>query len=173
MQSKAIIDRFHPLLSVILGLCYCQIGTIIGTYTGLHSVAGPIIQAFAIDIGIQTSQLANRTAIYGIEPKARNRVNTAYMLCVFSGQLVGTAVGNKLFALGGWVASGSASVGFIGLALVMCFVRGPWEKGWVGWNGGWDMRRRDIEKVSVKPPVELQRAPERDNTIENAVTAKA
>jgi hypothetical protein len=137
-------------------------GTIIGTYTGTFTIAGPIINAFLIDIGIQTSQIANRTAIFGIEPKARNRVNTAYMLCVFSGQLVGTAVGNRLFAEGGWVASGSASVGFIGLALAMCFVRGPYEKGWVGWGGGWSVRRRDLdgekkkEDVSVQPAVEVR-----------------
>jgi len=82
------------------------------------------------------------------------------MLCVFSGQLVGTAVGNRLFAEGGWVASGSASVGFIGLALMMCFVRGPWEKGWFGWGGGWSVRRRDLggEKKgesSLVPAVEM------------------
>ena len=42
------------------------------------------------------------------------------------------------------MSSGSASVGFIGTALVICFVRGPWEKGWVGWGGGWGIRRRDL-----------------------------
>lgn len=142
--SKAIIDRFVPLLSVILGLSYCLIGTVIGTYTGKITVAGPIIQAFALDLGIQTSQIANRSAIFSIEPKARNRVNTAYMLSVFCGQLAGTAVGNKLYARGGWIGSGSCSVGFLGVALCLCFVRGPWEKGWVGWHGGWSVRRRDL-----------------------------
>lgn len=142
--SKAVIDRFVPLFSVILGECMCWTGVIIGTYTGTFTVAGPIIQAFAIDIGLQTSQIANRSAIYAIAPKARNRVNTAYMVSVFCGQLMGTAVGNKLYAEGGWVRSGSASVGFIGAALLICFARGPWEKGWVGWSGGWGIRRKDL-----------------------------
>ena len=104
-------------------LCYCLIGVIIGTYTGKFTVAGPIIQAFAIDLGLQTSQVANRSAIYSIEPKARNRVNTAYMVSVFCGQLTGTAVGNNLYAQGGWITSGSASVGFIGAALCVCFAK--------------------------------------------------
>lgn len=142
--SKAIIDRFVPLFSVILGLLYCITGLIIGTYIGKFTVAGPIIQAFAIDLGLQTSQIANRSAIYAIEPKARNRVNTAYMVSVFSGQLMGTAVGNKLYARGGWIASGSCSIGFIGFALIVCFARGPWNPGWVGWKGGWSVRRRDL-----------------------------
>ena len=153
--SKAIIDRFVPLFSVILGLIYCLAGIIIGTYTGKFTVAGPIIQAFAIDLGLQTTQIANRSAIYAIEPKARNRVNTAYMVSVFCGQLMGTAVGNSLFAHGGWTASGSASVGFVFAALCVCFARAPWEKGWVGWRGGWGIRRRDL---GPKPGVQEEPA---------------
>ena len=57
---------------------------------------------------------------------------------------MGTAVGNKLYARGGWVASGSTSVAFIGVALLCCFARGPWEPGWLGWGGGWSIRRRDL-----------------------------
>lgn len=142
--SKAIIDRFVPLFSVILGLCYSLTGCIIGTYIGTFTVAGPVIQAFAIDLGLQTSQIANRSAIYAIAPKARNRVNTAYMVSVFCGQLMGTAVGNRLYAQGGWHASGSASVGFVCAALLVCAARAPWQKGWLGWSGGWGVRRRDL-----------------------------
>lgn len=142
--SRLVIDRFVPLFSVIIGEFICITGIAIGTYTGTFTIAGPIIQAFMIDIGLQTSQIANRTAIYAIEPKARNRVNTAYMVSVFIGQIVGTSVGNTLYAQGGWHRSGSASVGFIGAALCFCFAKGPWEKGWVGWRGGWGIRRRDL-----------------------------
>jgi hypothetical protein len=158
----AIIDRFVPLFSVILGLTYCLIGVAIGTYIGNFTVAGPIIQAFVIDLGLQTTQIANRAGIYGIEPKARNRVNTAYMVAVFCGQLMGTAVGNKLYAEGGWVRSGSASIGFTGAALVICFARAPWEKGWVGWHGGWGLRRRDLGPAQAAqasdPPSAIEEA---------------
>ena len=142
--SRLVIDRFVPLFSIIVGELICITGISIGTYTGTFTIAGPIIQAFMIDIGLQTSQIANRSAIYVIEPKARNRVNTAYMVSVFIGQITGTSVGNTLYAQGGWHKSGSASVGFIGAALCFCFARGPWEKGWVGWSGGWGIRRRDL-----------------------------
>lgn len=144
LYSRLVIDKFVPLFSVILGLFICLTGVVIGTYTGTFTVAGPVIQAFAIDLGLQTSQIANRSAIYGIAPKARNRVNTAYMLSVFCGQLMGTAAGNHMYAQGGWIRSGSASVGFIGAALAVCVSRGPWETGWVGWKGGWGIRRRDL-----------------------------
>jgi len=42
------------------------------------------------------------------------------------------------------VASGSCSVGFVCAALALCFLRAPWETRWVGWRGGWNMRRRDL-----------------------------
>lgn len=142
--SRFVIDKFVPWLSVIIGLLVCLTGIIIGTYTVPHTVAGPVIQAFMLDVGLQTSQIANRSAIYTIAPKARNRVNTAYMVSVFIGQLIGTAAGNALYARGGWVSSGSASVGYITAAMLCCFARGPWEKGWLGWKGGWGVRRRDI-----------------------------
>ncbi|KAA6414255.1 MAG: hypothetical protein FRX48_02618 [Lasallia pustulata] len=127
LYAKTVIDRFVPLFSVILGESMCLIGVIVGTYTGTFTVAGPIIQALAIDVGLQTTQIANRAAIYTIEHKARNRLNTVYMVAAFSGQLMGTGVGNKVYAQGGWIQSGSASAGFICTGLVISLVRSPLE----------------------------------------------
>lgn len=170
LYSRLIIDRFVPLFSVIIGLSVCLTGVIVGTYTGEITVAGPVIMAFMIDVGIQMSQIANRSAIFSIEPKARNRVNTAYMVSVFCGQLCGTAVGSKLYALAGWKGSGSASVGFLSLALCCAIARGPWEKGWVGWRGGWSLRRRDLGLKREEPAVEQvveERAAEEEGTTDS------
>lgn len=142
--ARIFIDKYVPLLSVVIGQVILVIGIIIGTYTGHLSAAGPAIQGLFIDMGLQTSQIGNRTAIYGVEPKARNRVNTAYMVSVFCGQLMGTAAGNHLYARGGWVASGSASVAFGAAGLLICFVRGPHATGWVGWGGGWSLKKSRI-----------------------------
>lgn len=65
------------------------------------------------------------------------------MLATFLGQLAGTAAGNRLYARGGWVASGSLSVGLLGFAVLVDVARGPYEEGWVGWRGGWTMRKRN------------------------------
>ena len=157
--SRLVIDRFVPHFAVIVGELICFTGIAIGTFTGTFTVAGPVIQAFMTDFGLQTTQIANRTAIYAIEPKARNRTNTAFMVSVFVGQIVGTSVGNTLYAQGGWHRSGSASLGFIGAALCFCFAKGPWEKGWVGWRGGWGIRRRDLgPKEKESPQVQDEEA---------------
>lgn len=139
--ARIVMENHEPLFSILVGEIICITGVIVGTYSGKHTIAGPIIQAIFIDIGVQTSQIANRTAIYAVASKARNRVNTAYMVSVFSGQLMGTAVGNSLYATAGWYASGSASVACLGFAIFICLIRGPHEKGWVGWHGGAKMRK--------------------------------
>ena len=82
------------------------------------------------------------------------------MVSVFSGQLMGTAVGNSIYADHGWYASGSAAVGFVAFALLVALVRGPHEKGWIGWHGGANMRKqvprntrkesKDVENVVVE-----------------------
>lgn len=142
VYSRFVTDRFAPYFSVVLGLLVCLVGIATGTYVVVgvgassSAVAGPIIQAVLLDFGQQVAQVANRAAIYAVAPRARNRVNTAYMLAVFCGQLTGTALGSKLFARGGWLWSGSASVACILLALAVCLVRGPRETRWLGWRGG-------------------------------------
>jgi hypothetical protein len=109
VYSRLVMDRVVPLVSAVTGLTIELVGVVVGTFTGSSHVAGPVVQAITIDLGSQFTQIANRAAIYGIQPQARNRVNTAYMVAAFSGQLTGTAVGNRLYAQGGWVYSGSCS----------------------------------------------------------------
>ena len=147
--ARTFMDKHIPQLSVLIGQLITLTGIIVGTYTGKFTAAGPAIQAALIDIGLQTSQIGNRTAIYAVEPKARNRVNTAYMVSVFCGQLMGTAVGNHLYARGGWISSGSASVGFAAAALLFGLIRGPHTTGWIGWSGGFNMNKSQPPKPST------------------------
>lgn len=150
IYARIVIDRFVPWFSVVLGLSYSLTGICIGAYTGKFTVAGPIIQAFLIDIGMQSAQIANRSSIYTIEPKGRNRVNTCFMVFTFFGQLTGTSVGAHLYARGGWVGSQSFSVACIGVALILTFVRGPWETGWVGWTGGLGIKKKNKTSADGK-----------------------
>lgn len=84
--SRLITDRFVPLFSVILGLSVDFSGIVIGTFTGTFTVAGPVVQAVMMDSGANFAHTANRSNVYNLDPKARNRVNTAYMVFCFAGQ---------------------------------------------------------------------------------------
>lgn len=121
LWSRLITDRFVPLFSVILGLSLEFVGIIVGTFIGKFTVAGPVLQAITMDTGANFAHTANRTNVYSLNAKARNRVNTAYMVFSFAGQLTGTAVGNRLYAEGGWVWSGgcNSKFGHIPLRLVL------------------------------------------------------
>jgi predicted MFS family arabinose efflux permease len=143
LYSRYMIDKFVPQFSILVSLSILITGVSIGTYTGTYTVAGPIIQAALQDFGLQMTQVANRVAIYSVAPKARNRINTGYMMGVFCGQLMGTSVGNRLYSQGGWILSGSVNLAFIGAALAICLLRGPAEKAWVGWHGGIRIRRTE------------------------------
>ena len=144
VYAKVFIDKFVPVVSVFIGLLIDLIGVCIGTYIGTFTIAGPIIQALGLDAGMQITQIANRSSIYAVEPKGRNRVNTAFMVMTFLGQITGTAAGNHLYARRGWVASGSLSVALLGFAAIVNSVRGPYERGWFGWSGGWTIRKRNM-----------------------------
>lgn len=99
--------------------------------------------------------------IHGIEPGAANKVNTAFVVCLYVGMLTGTKAGNDVYArYGGWIASGGLSLGIMGFSYVVILARGPHETGWVGWSGGWrrnspveekresqDDGSNDVEKV--------------------------
>jgi predicted MFS family arabinose efflux permease len=109
VYGRLVLDRLVPLVSALMGLTFELAGLFVGTFTGSFTVAGPIVQAITIDVGAQFAQIANRASIYSILPEARNRVNTAFMVMAFAGQLTGTAVGNRLYAEGGWKYSGGCS----------------------------------------------------------------
>ncbi|ORY54940.1 major facilitator superfamily domain-containing protein [Pseudomassariella vexata] len=162
LWSRLITDRFVPLFSVILGLSFEFVGIVVGTCIGKFTVAGPIVQAITMDTGANFAHTANRTNVYNLNPKARNRVNTAYMVFSFAGQLTGTAVGNRLYAQGGWLWSGGCNIAFIGTAILLCLVRGPREVRWIGWGGGWNVRRDELLPKN-EPAFNLER------TVEEAV----
>ena len=154
VYAKYLVQPYAPWFSVMLGSLVGITGICLGTYTGTFTVVGPILQAFALDAAMQLTQIANRSAIYSVEPTGRNRVNTAFMLMTFLGQLTGTSAGNELYERGGWRASGSLSVGLVGLNFVFCAIRGPWEEGWYGWSGGFNVKkRRQVESTKTSETI--------------------
>jgi predicted MFS family arabinose efflux permease len=145
IYGKYLIQPLRePLFSVIVGKTVSLVGIVVGTYTGTHNVAGPIIQALMLDAGLIIVQIANRMAIHAVEPQGRNRVNTAFVSVMYLGQLTGTKAGNEVYEKhGGWIASGSLSVAVIAFSYVIIALRGPYEKGWIGWSGGWGLKPKE------------------------------
>lgn len=132
----------EPLFSAAVGKVVSLVGVILGTFLGTHSIAGPILQAALLDIGLVILQISNRVAIHPIEPQMRNRVNTAFVSVLYLGQLAGTKAGSFIYySSGGWVPTGSVSIGVIAAGFLVIGARGPNELGWVGWHGGWKSKQ--------------------------------
>lgn len=165
--GKYIVAKLRvPLYSIIFGLSINLIGSIIGVVVGPISIAGPIIQGLLLDASFQIVGIAHRMAIYYVEPGAsRNRINTAFMLVTFFGQIIGTAAGNKIFEnLGGWRASGALSIAVLVFALFVAFIRGPHEKRWIGWSGGWGVtdKKAEAERADVESAVSIDEEARRE-----------
>lgn len=159
--GQVVTDRYVPLFSIIVCTTCGLVGAVVGTYAGPYSVAGPIVQALLQDFGMSASAVAARNAIYCIDPHAKNRINTAYMLATFVGQMTGTVAGARLYTTytGGaprWYASGSLGVAALATAVCVGFARGPYEDRWVGWGGGLGFRKKDKGTADGRPRVKQE-----------------
>lgn len=62
------------------------------------------IGAVGFDLGVQTALIAHQTMVYGIEPRARSRLNAVLLVGMFVGMTAGAALGSALLARRGWTA---------------------------------------------------------------------
>jgi predicted MFS family arabinose efflux permease len=82
---------------------------------------GLIIGVILLDLGSQAAHVSNQTRVYSLNPEARNRLNTIYMVPYFIGGALGSALGTLGWELAGW--NGVSAVGCImGIAALAVFV---------------------------------------------------
>ncbi|MGF6886735.1 putative MFS family arabinose efflux permease [Nocardia sp. GAS34] len=69
---------------------------------GGHELAILIVALLVFDFGIQGIQLSNQSAIYALDPAARSRLTTAYMVTYFLGGVAGSVTAGWAYQSGGW-----------------------------------------------------------------------
>ncbi|MFJ9366802.1 MFS transporter [Nocardia sp. NPDC101769] len=69
---------------------------------GAHSVVALIAALVIFDFGIQGAHLTNQSAIYTLDPAARSRLTTAYMVTYFLGGVAGSVTAGVAYEAGGW-----------------------------------------------------------------------
>ncbi|RJS20239.1 MFS transporter [Corallococcus sp. H22C18031201] len=103
-------DRRINALSIgVLGLSF-----VVMWATG-HSLWGIGLGVVLLDLGAQGNHLSNQMRVYALQPAARSRLNTLYMVSYFAGGASGAWLGTTAWARFGW--GGVCSVG-IALSVV-------------------------------------------------------
>ena len=74
-----------------------------------HSIAGLIIGVIVLDMGVQATHISNQAIIFTLQPEARNRLNTIYMVSYFLGGAAGTLLATQLWKSYQW--NGVCAVG--------------------------------------------------------------
>ncbi len=85
--------------------------------TPLH-IAALVLGVVLLDVGAQTTQVANQTRIFGIDASARSRLNTVYMVIYFSGAAFGSWLSSLAWARFGWNGVSGLALCFMALAVL-------------------------------------------------------
>ncbi len=86
---------------------------------GSHQLWALIVGIVVADLGIQAVHIQNQQLIFAIDPSARSRLNTGYMVTYFVGGSVGSASTGLAYGLGGWEAVIILGLCYSGTALAV------------------------------------------------------
>ncbi len=106
--------RFATGLSLAVALSSYAVFALLG-----HNLAGLIAGVVLLDVGIQSAHVSNLARIHALDPAARSRRNTVYMVAYFVGGALGTFLGVRAWTRFGWAGSCATGAGFLLLALLV------------------------------------------------------
>ena len=86
--------QLHEWQTKSFGIGSSSYGSLYFLTTGLHE-AHVIVGVLILDLGVQSSQVANQARIHALDPTARSRLNTVFMATMILGG-----------ACGGWPSPG-------------------------------------------------------------------
>jgi predicted MFS family arabinose efflux permease len=79
-------------------------------------LAALVVGVVVLDMGAQMTQVANQTRIFGLDPSARSRLNTVYMVLYFGGAALGSWLSSLAWSHWGWNGVCLLALGFMALA---------------------------------------------------------
>lgn len=84
-----------------------------------HSMIGLIIGVIVMDLGVQATHIGNQAIIFALDPAARNRINTIYMVSYFVGGALGTFLATRVWESYQWPGVCAIGIFLSVLALVI------------------------------------------------------
>ena len=101
-------------------------------FLGGHQLWALIAGIVVADLGIQSAHIQNQQLIFAIDPNARSRINTGYMVCYFVGGAIGSSTAGVVYAGHGWTGVVILGAAYSGTAFALWLV-----------TQGLRLRRRD------------------------------
>lgn len=115
-----LADRMSKNRLIAYAVAVILVSWLVLEFFGQH-LAGLIVGALLLDLGIQSVHITNQTVIFEGNPAARNRINTVYMVLYFLGGAVGTLAGGQVWVHFGW--HGVCIAGFLFALGILLFNR--------------------------------------------------
>ena len=117
-QVGRLFDRGLSLPAIGVGLVVTLLSLGISG-VGANAIVVVLISIVLFSVGVQAVQVLIQTRMLSIDPGARSRLNTIFVVANFIGGAIGSAVAGALWPLGGWPALMIAAAVLIGLALLV------------------------------------------------------
>ena len=118
-------DRRSPRFVVGIALLIVLAAFVLFWWFGFQ-LWGLVLGVILLDAGVQAAQVANQSSVLALLPEARNRVNTVYMICYFTGGSLGSLLGSWSWGRWQWHGVCACGIGFMLLAAVI-FLTQPTE----------------------------------------------
>ncbi|KAF8633765.1 hypothetical protein AX15_001271 [Amanita polypyramis BW_CC] len=141
------VDRFVPWYGTLISTVASILFQAIQVGAGGIDIGAVIVVTIGTDIFRQMTQVSLTTSVIGISAAAHSRLNALLIISIFIGQVMGTAVGTKVFVRYGWRAAASLSLAWYAAQLVILLIRGPHcaRYTWFGWEGGAEARKSVVD----------------------------
>jgi predicted MFS family arabinose efflux permease len=104
-------DKMDPYKLSTITLFLLLLSFIIFLFSA-NSIMGLILGVIIMDLGVQATHISNQAIIFSLNPAARNRINTIYMVSYFIGGALGTFLATRVWGTYNW-----AGVCAIGITL--------------------------------------------------------
>ncbi|WP_222430973.1 MFS transporter [Mucilaginibacter pallidiroseus] len=83
------------------------------------SIAGLVIGVIVMDMGVQATHISNQALIFSLNPAARNRINTVYMVTYFVGGATGTFIASHVWDIYGWTGVCLVCIALSSVAIII------------------------------------------------------
>lgn len=125
--SGQLTDRFGSRSVITVSLSAILIAFVLMAVKG-ETLWGLIASIVLLDLGVFAGQVANQTRIFALQPEARSRINSVYMVCYYTGGALGSATGTWCWATFGWQGVCLLGFSFCCLGYGIHFWRGHQER---------------------------------------------